>query len=271
MRFIGPIWKTLAVAGAYLVLTPLLHKGLAPLIPRATLTGAPHMPVLLAVILVQAAGLVGAFHLLRGALPARRGWAKGLWFMAFFLLAVQIPTVFGVIAFDPFAWVLFNPAKINDYWTLAIDVVAFGAAGALMGALFPSPTARPLPPAPRLAMAAGALVFPLALWAFEHAITARLPLPPLVPAGVDPRWFDIALFGPFSLTGLALPWLLAATRRGPLYATGVFALCWLPVQNFMVAFGWDWRGGLAFSLVSLLPIYLVLLLARALGIRPASG
>jgi hypothetical protein len=276
MDAIKSILKTLVVTACYFVLVPLLHEALAFVIPAASLTGKPNMPLLLAMVLVQVGLLVVAFNLIKDLLPTRSKWRKGLLFVAFFLVAVQIPSVFGIIAFDRHAWVWFNPEKVNNYWTLMIDVVAYVVAGVALGGLFPA-TAAPWFRRPRglgLAMALGALLYPLSLCGLENLIMSALPVPSLVPHGVDSTWFNVILFGAFFLTGLSLPFVHAVTRelgggsriKRVLYTAGIFALCWVPVQNFMVVFGFPFLGGFAFSLVSLLPIALIVLVSDlALG------
>ncbi len=108
-----------------------------------------------------------------------------------------------------------------------------------------------------MAMAIGALLFPMTLCALENQAFSLIPLPPLVPEGGTAAWFNLVLFGAFFLTGLSLPVLHAVTRGSALRTSGIFALCWFPVQNFMVVFGWDPLGGLGLSLISLIPIWLV--------------
>lgn len=118
-------------------------------------------------------------------------------------------------------------------------------------------------------MTVGAVAFPVSLWAIVHGAFA---LPPVTDpnAPVDRTlWFDLVFYGAFFLTGLCLPLLHAVAGRTAgwrevLRSAGLFALLWLPVQNFMVVFGWEVGGALFFSTLSMGPVLLVLWLSDRL-------
>jgi hypothetical protein len=276
-----PVLKAAGVALSVVVLTPLIHSLLGRVFTtRASITGDPIVPLLLAVVSVQALLLVWVFTTIRSGLPGHRPWVRGMAFGALFLLSVQIPSVFGVIAFEPGAdWRWLTDAKLANYVTLLGDSIVFLVIGSLMGLLFGAAAGQ----APRstrglgYATAAGAVVFPLGLWAVIHAAFAVLPLAdPNAPVGRS-LWFDLVFYGVFFMTGACLPWLHAVAQRSTaavglravLRTTGLFALLWLPVQNFMVVFGWEVSGALYFSALSMLPVFAVLWLSERL--TPASG
>jgi hypothetical protein len=273
MQTAREVLKTAAVALSIVVLTPAIHSFLGLMHSfEATIAGDPIIPRLMAVVCVQAFLLVTVFKWVRADLPASRGWTRGLVFGCFFLLAVQIPSVFGIIAFEPGAdWMWFTEAKLANYITLAGDTLVFLLIGALIGALFPTGHAAPVRRGriPWLAMVVGAVVFPASLWAIVHAAFAWLPvLDPNAPVDRS-LWFDLVFYGAFFLTGLCLPLLHAVAGRAAgwrevLRSAGLFALLWLPVQNFMVVFGWEVGGALFFSTLSMGPVLLVLWLSDRL-------
>lgn len=270
MRYVRVALKTAAVALSIVVLTPVIHSLLNLVHPfEASIAGEPIIPRLMVAVCVQAVLLVLVFVATRADLPASSGWARGMAFGAFFLLAVQIPSVFGIIAFEPGRdWEWFTEAKLANYVTLAGDTVVFVVVGVLIGTLFPGRGAsRTRGARPSWgAMATGAVVFPLSLWAIVHAAFACLPMQdPNAPVGRS-LWFDLVFYGVFFLTGLCLPLLHAVVGRGSgargvLRSAGLFAMLWLPVQNFMVVFGWEVGGALFFSALSMGPVLLVLWLA----------
>jgi len=262
------------------VLTPAVHSLLGLVISQEqSLTGPPSVPLLLPFVAGQAVLMVIVYHAFRERLPGRRGWLRGLRFGALFLLSVQIPSVFGLIAFEPASdWQLFTPAKLANYATLLGDSVVFLAVGALLGALFP-----PRSEAPRLrlatllpAMTAGLALFPLAMWGIMHLGFHVVALEdPNAPVGRS-LWFDLVFYGAFFLTGLCLPLLHALLRTGEglgaaLRSAGLFALLWLPVQNFMVVFGWEAWGALFFSALSMVPVLLVFFVAEVSVVRCEPG
>jgi hypothetical protein len=267
------VLKTLAVAAVYLVVTPLLHKVLHV---GASIEGAPRMPLLVLMSVLTIGLLVVAFNLVKDLLPVRGSCAKGIAFtVVFYFLLVLVPTLLGMIAFETDAeWRWLTPKKVGTYLTLLCDCVAYLAVGAVMGWLFPSRTSRRLPPTRHLALAmsVGAIVFPLMMWATMW-VTAFLR-----PLGLRSSWwFNLTFYGPFVLTGVCLPLLHLIVRqrcagrgRGLLATLLVFALLWLPIQNFLVAFGWSFLGPFIFSLVSLAPAALIIALTEALVGRDGS-
>ena len=268
--------KTAGIALAMFVLTPLIHAALGTVVSQeASITGEPVVPLLLGIVCLQAVLLVGVFRHAADGIPARRGWRRGLLFGGFFLLAVQIPSVFGIVAFEPgHDWELFTPAKIANYATLFGDTIVFLLVGTLLGQLFQG---RDAPPAPRprglaLTTIACGAAFPLAMWATMHLGFALVSMDdPHAPIDRG-LWFDLVFYGAFALTGLCLPWLHAVLRplhggrglRSALRTSLVCSLLWLPVQNFMVVFGWEPWGALFFSALSMLPILAVVALADLL-------
>jgi len=269
--------KTAVVAVLMITLTPLVHSVLGLLISQeVSIAGEPNIPLLLPFVCVQAVLMVVVFELAKDHLPARTGWSKGLLFGSFFLLAVQVPSVFGIIAFEPgHDWEWFTPAKVANYSTLLGDTLVFLAVGTALGLLFPSRSEAPTGLSKELApaMIAGAVAFPLGLFGIMHLVFPVLPLAdPNTPVGRS-LWFDLVFYGVFFLTGLCLPWLHgvlrridgAAPLRRVLRSTAVFGLLWLPVQNFMVVFGWEPGGALIFSALSMVPVFLVFALSERLA------
>ena len=276
-----PVLKAAGVALAIVVTTPLIHSLLGWVFTtQASITGEPIIPLLLPMVSVQAMLMVWVFTVVRSGLPGGRPWGRGMAFGALFLLSVQIPSVFGIIAFEPGAdWQWFTDAKLANYVTLLGDSVVFLLIGSLMGLLFGKTDGRAPQPARKLgyATAAGAVVFPLGMWAVMHGAFAVMPLAdPNAPVGRS-LWFDLVFYGVFFMTGGCLPWLHAVAQRSSdavglravLRTTGLFALLWLPVQNFMVVFGWEVSGALFFSALSMLPVFAVLWLSERLA--PGTG
>ena len=200
-------------------------------------------------------------------------------FGALFLLSVQIPSVFGIIAFESGAdWQWFTEAKLANYRTVVGDCVVWLVVGTLLGVLFPGDGGSRARPAgvPWLASAVGAVVFPASLWGVMHGAFACLPVTdPNAPVGRS-LFFDGVFYGVFFLTGACLPYLHRRIRRSRgtrevLRTAGLFALLWLPVQNFMVVFGWQVSGAVFFSMLSMVPVILVVWLADQLDRRPAAS
>lgn len=270
------VLKTAAVAASMFVLTPAIHSLLGRVVSQEeSITGDPHVPLLLMFVSGQAILMVALFHRLRASIPAVAPWQQGLLFGAFFLLSVQIPSVFGIVAFEQgHDWELFTPAKVANYATLFGDTLVFLVVGTLLGWLFGARrTARPRWPeglGPATTM--GLVVFPAALWGIVNLAFTVVPLDdPNAPVGRS-LWFDLIFFGVFLLTGACLPLFHALVRRtgtprglrGVLQSTGLFGLLWLPVQNFMVVFGWEVGGALFFSALSMVPVFAVVWLADRL-------
>ena len=269
--------KTAVIAVLMIALTPLIHSALGLLVSQeASITGEPTIPILLPFVCVQAVLMVVVFGQVKDHLPVAAGWSKGLLFGSFFLLAVQVPSVFGVIAFEPGRdWEWFTPAKVANYSTLLGDTLVFLAVGTALGLLFPS--RREAPPGLSRglvsAMITGAVAFPLGLFGIVHLAFLALPLDdPNAPVGRS-LWFDLIFYGAFFMTGLCFPWLHgvlrridgAAPLRRVLRSTALFGLLWLPVQNFMVVFGWEVGGALVFSTLSMAPVFLVFALSERLA------
>jgi hypothetical protein len=276
MQIMKEAVRTAAVVLTIVVSTPVVHALLGRVfVTEASITGEPNIPLLLAVVCVQAVLMVQVFKVVRAHLPGGPSWLRGLAFGALFLLSVQIPSVFGIIAFEPGAdWQLFTDAKVANHVTLLGDTLVWSAVGALIGLLFGGNGGRGPRPSARLwwATAAGAVVFPLGLWAVMHLAFGCLPVSdPNAPVGRS-LWFDLVFYGVFFMTGACLPWLHAVARRSSgaaglrsaLRTTGLFALVWLPVQNFMVVFGWEMGGALVFSSLSMIPVFAVVWLAEGL-------
>ncbi len=276
MKLVNQSLRTLAVAGSMIAATPLVHAALGRVVSQdESIAGEPIVARLLPMVCLQAVLLVVVFHQAGPRIPARRGWTRGVAFAALFLLAVQVPSVFGIVAFEPgHEWELFTPAKVANHVTLLGDTIVYLAVGALLGLLFPlAAAAQPrLPRGLARASLAGAAAFPLLMWACMHLAFGLAPLDdPNAPTGHG-LWFDLLFYGAFSLTGVGLPLLHAlldpgagrSGLRGALRSTGLFALLWLPVQNFMVVFGWEVGGALYFSAVSMVPVFLVLLVGELL-------
>ncbi len=269
--------RTAAVAASIVVLTPLIHTVLnAAFATEVSITGEPNLPLLMVMVCLQTVLMVQVFKAIRSRLPGGHAWLRGLAFGVLFLLSVQIPSVFGIIAFEPGAdWQLFTEAKVGNHVTLLGDSVVWLAIGSLMGLLFGGTDGQAPRPSTRawLASAAGAVVFPLGLWGVMHLGFGCLPVDdPNAPVNRS-LWFDLVFYGVFFMTGACLPWLHAVARRSGasaglrsvLRSTGLFALVWLPVQNFMVVFGWEVGGALFFSTLSMVPVFVVLWLAERLA------
>ena len=276
MNRVRVVFKTAAVAVAMIVLTPVIHSLLGRVVSQeGSITGDPNIPILLPYVCGQVVLMVILFHVARGSIPARAGWLQGTLFGLFFLLSVQIPSVFGIVAFEEGAdWQWFTPAKVANYATLFGDTLVFLVVGTLMGLLFGvrGESQRPWPRAVAPAMVAGAVLFPVGLWAVVNLAFAVAPLDaPNAPVGRS-LWFDLVFFGVFFFTGACLPLFHAVLRRpgggrglgAAFRSTGLFALLWLPVQNFMVVFGWEVGGALFFSTLSMVPVFAVIWLADRL-------
>jgi hypothetical protein len=260
------VLKTAVLAVSMIVLTPVIHSLLGLVVSQeGSITGEPNVPLLMAVVSGQAILMVVVFHRVRDLIPTPGGWTKGLAFGAFFLASVQIPSVFGIVAFEPgHDWEWFTAGKIANYATLAGDTMVFLVVGTLLGLLFPSRVASHLgwTRSLALAMVAGLVVFPIALWGIMHLAFGLLPLDdPNAPVGRS-LWFNLVFYGVFFLTGACLPILHVVARKGRGLrsvgrSVGLFGLLWLPVQNFMVVFGWEVGGALFFSTLSMVPVALV--------------
>jgi len=265
--------KTAAIAVSMIVLTPVIHSLLGRVVSQeGSITGEPIVPLLMVVVSIQAILMVVLFNRVKDRIPTPGGWVKGLAFGAFFLASVQIPSVFGIVAFEPgHDWEWFTAGKIANYATLAGDTVVFLVVGALLGLLFPSRVAGRLgwTRSMTVAVVIGLVVFPLALWGIMHLAFGLLPLDdPNAPVGRS-LWFNLVFYGVFLLTGACLPILHVVARKtrglgSVCRSTALFGLLWLPVQNFMVVFGWEVGGALFFSAMSMLPVALVLGLADRL-------
>ncbi len=276
MTYLRGLGKFAVVAVTLVVLTPSLHEVLTLVFPwESGITGEPIIPRLLVAICIQVALMLVVFKTIREDLPATRGWSRGLVFGALFLLSVQIPSVFGIIAFEAGAdWQWLTEAKLANYRTVVGDCVVWLVVGALMGALFSGDRegSERAPGIPWVACGVGAVVFPTGLWAVMHGSFAVLPISdPNAPVGRS-LYFDLVFYGVFFLTGAVLPYLHRRFRRGRgvrevLRTAGLFALLWLPVQNFMVVFGWQVGGAVIFSLLSTVPVVLVVWLADRIDTR----
>ena len=275
MRIIA-IPKTLAIVAIYLVITPLVHLSFG--LDANGLFGPPRLPLLALMATLFIGLIVVAFDGLKDQLPVEGKVRKGMAFVLFYLLAVLAPSSLGMIAFERGAeWQLFTAKKIAVYFTLGVDIVALLVAGAMMGLFFPSTKSRRLAPRRSLTAPAlvGAIVFPVTLWGAGSAVLRLLG--GLVDSLPQTLWFNLTFYGVFLVTGACLPFLHLITRRsgfgrarGVLATTLVFAVLWLPTQNFMVVFGWSFLGPFVFSLVSMGPVALTVALADALMGRDTS-
>ncbi len=273
--------KTAAIAASMIVLTPVIHSLLGRIVSQEeSITGDPNVHLLMAFVSGQAVLMVVLFNLAKDRIPAGSSWLKGTLFGAFFLASVQIPSVFGIVAFETgHDWELFTPSKVANYATLFGDTLVFLLVGTLMGLLFPGRGAGRLPRKGRLgaAMVVGLVGFPVAMWGIMQLAFGVLPIEdPNAPVGRS-LWFDLVFFGVFFLTGACLPVFHAIARRpdgtrgirSVLRSTALFGFLWLPVQNFMVVFGWEVGGALVFSALSMIPVFLVLWVADRLVPDPA--
>jgi len=274
-NLIKNIVKVLIVAIVFFVLNPVIHAVFDSIIVTGeALTGPPDIVLLFLLILIQSTFVVIAFNLIKDYLPGK-GYQKGLLFMIFFLFSVQIPSVFGIIAFEVGAdWLLFTPAKIANYVTLLSDIIIFLIVGALLGKLFSSTKESVFKKSKNLCVSVilSAILFPL-LFLFSMKVMDLLLSGGngFLPANGS-LWFNLIFYGIFFMSGACLPILhnfviqnkeRDRTRNVSL-TTILFLLLWMPVQNFMVVFGWNFFEGFLFSLVSIIPIVLVVLLSDVL-------
>jgi hypothetical protein len=272
------IVKILIVTIVFFALNPVIHFVFdSVIVTGEALAGPPDIMLLLAMILVQSTLIVIAFNLIKDHLPGK-GYHKGILFMAFFLFSVQIPSVFGLIAFEVGAdWLLFTPAKIANYVTLMSDIIIFVLVGVLLGKLFSSKTATAFKKSKNfcISVVLSAILFPilflLSMKIIDFILSGGIGF---LPANGS-LWFNLMFYGIFAMTGACLPILhniiiqnkKRDRTKNILLTTIIFLFIWMPVQNFMFIFGWNFFEGFVFSLVSIIPIIIVIVVSDLLMYR----
>jgi hypothetical protein len=223
------------------------------------------------------------YLLLRDGLPGKHWAIKGTAFAALVYFSALFPNTLSLIAFDfggSFDWI--NLILVESYKTIATDGLAgliCGVALALVLGVGTTPAIR-LTRRTVLAMAVGAAAFPLVLLGItEVGHWAYISYVPDVPSHAI-AWFYWTFYGVFALTGALLPLFYTLTERGlsgtwwqkGLKFAGIYYVCaWLVTANFMLVWGWDVMAGLIFSIMSLLPILLVVLGTAWYLTRQADG
>jgi hypothetical protein len=220
---------------------------------------------------VQVSFMTVAYSYIKPLIPVSTNWLKGASFGAAFMLCIQAPATLGLIGFEEPAWNILTQTCVESYVTVFDDILVFLIVGALLGVAFPT-TATQLLVKPRrlgLAMLLSGIVFPVVLWAVENGAFWLFAVNDSHAPTRTTWWFNLVFYGVFTVSGASLAVVRSLTRqlqqpgwqRHWLGTTGWYCLVWLPVQNFMVAFGWPFWGGLCFSLVSIIPVALTVWLA----------
>jgi hypothetical protein len=267
------IIKILIVTVVFFALNPIIHSVIESfVVTEEAIVGTPDLTLLFVVIFIQSIFLVLAFNLVKDYIPGKKDCHKGILFMIFFLISVQIPSVFGVIAFEVGKdWLFFTPAKIANYVTLLSDTIIFIIMGVIIGKLFSSTKQNTIKKSKNLCptVILGAILFPIIF------LISMMLINSLVFGGGDflpangSTWFNLVFYGIFFMTGASIPILhnliLQNKKRNQtkniLLTTFIFLLLWMPVQNFMIVFGWNFLEGFVFSLVSIIPIFIIVLIA----------
>jgi len=212
-----------------------------------------------------------AYLLLRDGLPGKNWAGKGALFGALVYFSALLPNTLSLIAFDfDGSFDLPTLTLVESYISIATDGLAGLISGIMMALLLGVGETRPARVTRRvaLAMAAGAIAFPLVLLAMgEAGNLAHISFVPDIPARAV-SWFYWVFYSVFALTGALLPLFYALTEKAlsgdwwqkGLKFAGIYYVCaWLIVANFMVVWGWSVVSGLIFSIASLWPILLVVL------------
>ena len=263
------IVKIIGLSILIFVLNPIIHAPFDLLFgANNSITGTPDLTLLGILILIQVTLFIIVFRKVKEYLPLNKVFPKGILFALFFLVSIQVPSVFGVIAFEKGGeWLFFTEAKIAIYITLIADIIIFLIMGAIIGKLYTSNTNPTFKKAKNftLAIIAGAILFPIILWASMSLAKATILFGLDLPVS-ESIWFNSIFYGIFFITGACLPILhslitqntkLERTKRIAL-STVLFLCLWMPVQNFMVVFGWSFIDGFIFSLISIIPIIIVI-------------
>jgi len=266
------IVNTFIIFVCALLITTIIHILLGVIFSfENSITGKPNMINFVPIFLVQIVLMVVAYNLIKEYLPFNEIWKKGLIFAVFFILAVQIPSTIGIIAYETNSqWQFFTETKIANYITIFGDIVTFLIIGIFLGKLFPAKE-KNTSKAYKIGFASyfGAVVFPLLLFVVMKIFYSVIHVNDVHAPFQDLLWFNLVFYGIFFMTGFCLPILHGIIKQNKpgnriqkiLYTTFIFCLLWLPIQNFMVVFGWGFTGGFVFSLVSIVPIFLTILIS----------
>jgi len=228
-----------------------------------------------------------AYLLLRDGLPGRHWAVKGALFGTLVYFSGLLPNALSLIAFDfNGSFDLFTLTLVESYISVATDGLAGLVSGIMMALLLgvgEAPTVR-FTRRVALAMVVGAVAFPLVLLTMgEVGNLIHISYMPDVPSHAV-AWFYGVFHSVFVLTGGLLPLFYALTEKGlsgdwwqkGLKFASIYYVCvWLVIANFMVVWGWSVVSGLIFSIMSLVPILLVVLgtawcLASRDGLDPAN-
>jgi len=261
------------IAVSALLISSIIHILLEMIFPFGnSITGKPNMVYFVPIMVIQVVLLVIVYNLIKEFLSYNQSWKKGLIFAILFLISVQIPSVFGIIAYEPnHAWQFFTDTKIANYITMFGDIITFAIIGVLLGKLFPAKVTNANKTFKiGIASFIGAIIFPLFMFAIMRIFYSLIHVNDIYVPLQDSLWFNLIFYGIFFMTGFCLPVFHGIIKQNQsrsrigqiLYTTLLFCLLWLPVQNFMVVFGWGFIGGFVFSLVSIIPIFLTILITN---------
>jgi hypothetical protein len=226
------------------------------------------------------------FYLIKNTLPGKSRAVKGFVYAILVFSTAWFANIIGMIAFDfTGTFDLITSYKIDIYATTVVDAINLMLTGVVLGIIAEKKNSTATPPfilqestfrTPRMnrkevafASVIGFLLFPISTFVFFKMVAWVIPSGINVPSDAE-VWFNLSLFVPLIVTGAILPIFYSLVRdsfagswlqKGTLFSTFFFLFYWLMVIVFVIPFGFRVIAVINFLVVSVFPIFLIILIS----------